>query len=549
MRSSSQSALICAMVILTAALYGCGGNDTGLAIVSPDDPGHSPVVAASHDDSHNDMIDAANADDRATGLVTRIGTTNGMGGIDAAAEPSSLNNSDTIVQSSQTDEPGVDVSASWPSLATSPTLSVNLERQAFGAFRRILPNSVPIASPTSGNAIPDLGGKWNGEALKREVSQGGTTVYTVVYSDIEQAGTIAGGTAYLDLRAGVDEEGKPIGEDAGLELRNALGMEVGTLDPAEVQRVDGTGLSPDLNLAREKLTTSPFQIGAKSYQLLDSESAWTRPVRLREKITIDLYDIEARTTVQADLTCVNGRPGAAADSCEAVRRTKAGSVEGLWQISLVESNDDAYLSLGAWLSLPDYADGRFDVGAFAEGSMPYTRAALNALTNPLTGDVKYEGPATGIWAKGVYERPRASTDGRPDDCNCEVVKDTEVGAFSAQTHLWANFGTSGDAPMVDGYVHDFRENGASLGSWFVQLDNAMPADDTTTLLNGATSGEADGRLLQGQWGVRFFQREAVEISHPGYAAGTFSASTVDENTPLDLNALHLIGAFGTERQP
>ena len=65
-----------------------------------------------------------------------------------------------------------------------------------------------------------------------------------------------------------------------------------------------------------------------------------------------------------------------------------------------------------------------------------------------------------------------------------------------------------------------------------------------------TSGEADGRLLAGQWGVRFFKRAPGESDalHPGYAAGTFSASTVDENTPLDLNALHIIGAFGTERQ-
>lgn len=32
-------------------------------------------------------------------------------------------------------------------------------------------------------------------------------------------------------------------------------------------------------------------------------------------------------------------------------------------------------------------------------------------------------------------------------------------------------------------------------------------------------------------GVRFFKSAPIEIGHPGYAAGTFSASTVDEDTP------------------
>ena len=199
-----QSALIGGMVILTAALYGCGGNDAGLTIAGPNDPAPPPVVVASHGPTHNDMIDAANGPtgDHATGLVTRIGT----GGI--GSDGSSL-----------TPAPNVNVSASWPSSATSPTLSVNLGRDAFGPFRRLLSSSVPITSPTPGNAIPDLGGKWNGELLKREVSQGGTTVYAAVYSDIGREGTIreGGGTAYIDLRS---DNG---GEDAALDLRDASG--------------------------------------------------------------------------------------------------------------------------------------------------------------------------------------------------------------------------------------------------------------------------------------------------------------------------------------
>ena len=533
MRSIRQSALIGGLIILTAALMGCGGNDTGLTIASPDGPAPPPVVVASHGSPHNDMIDAANGPtgDHATGLVTRIGTA-GIG-----PDGSSLNPA-----------PNVDVSARWPNEATNPTLSVSLERNAFGPFRRILPSSVSITSSTPGNAIPDLGGKWNGELLKREVSQGGRTVYTAVYSDIERATITGGGTAYIDLRAnpGSNPDGK-----AGPELRDTSGQIVGMA--SEIQEVDGRGLTRDLPPGELLTTGEIIRIGGKDYRIFDSYSEWTRPVRIRESIEVTLLDIDKGTAVQADLVCVNGRPGAATDSCEAVRRTEVGSVEGLWKLSLKTEDpikDKAYLSLGVWLSLPDMADGRFDVGAFAEGNMPSARAALDALT----GTARYEGPATGIWAKGVYPRPRASTDGRPSDCDCPVVGSTEVGAFSAQTHLWADFGTATDAPVVDGYVDTFTdENGTSLGKWFVQLDPTAlpdPDADATTLFNGMTSGEADGRVLAGQWGVRFFKRTPNESDalHPGYAAGTFSASTVDENTPLDLNALHIIGAFGTEKQ-
>ena len=129
----------------------------------------------------------------------------------------------------------------------------------------------------------------------------------------------------------------------------------------------------------------------------------------------------------------------------------------------------------------------------------------------------------------------------------------QVGSFDATAKLTANFGAAGDAPSMTGSVGAFMENGESLGDWSVQLGRAAPEDDAV-LLKGTVAGEADGRILSGQWGAEFFKsgydqaNDAPDMhAHPGYAAGIFSASTQDENSPQDLNALHILGAFGASR--
>ena len=231
-----------------------------------------------------------------------------------------------------------------------------------------------------------------------------------------------------------------------------------------------------------------------------------------------------------------------------------GTTTGEWVVAVpVESggedakNDNRYLTLGVWMSLPEIADGRFDVGAFADGSVSFgTRDALNALT----GEAKYEGPATGVYARGVYARPAGSAAGREGN---PPVASAQVGSFDATTKLTANFGAAGDTPSMTGSVGAFMENGTPLGDWSMQLDEAVPGDDAV-LLRGLVTGEADGRILSGRWGAEFFKSGYNEANdapdmhaHPGYAAGIFSASTRDENSPQDLNALHILGAFGASR--
>ncbi len=207
----------------------------------------------------------------------------------------------------------------------------------------------------------------------------------------------------------------------------------------------------------------------------------------------------------------------------------------------VEPAPDAeYLTLGVWLSLPDSPAGRYDAGVFAEGQTPFDETALTGLT----GMANWDGPATGIYATGVY-----SSD------SLRGVTSPQVGAFVAKATLRAEFGQVFE---VSGAIRDFEENGRSLGDWEVFL--RQTAIDASSLTAGLTAGEADGRLLGGRWGVRFFRDGNEQApnnprNHPGYAAGTFIASTVDivQQSRLGIRersqeALHLIGAFGAQRR-
>ena len=252
-----------------------------------------------------------------------------------------------------------------------------------------------------------------------------------------------------------------------------------------------------------------------------------------------------------------------------------GSVYGVWQLVLPTSQqaDGEYLTLGTWLSLPDSPDGRFDAGTFANGkAKAKAKDRLNGLVIVGTHTAEYEGPATGIYAEGDYRQATGSEAGRDET---PMVEHARVGSFAATASLTATFNEE-DSPTLSGEVKGFKENGKDLlGNWIVNLNPDPDADaDAHVRFTGDTSGEADGRKWTGKWGANFFMNgeegpvfslsdpdaptDTTELakwtklkmheSVPGYTAGTFSASTVDEDTPQTLKALHVIGAFGAEKQ-
>ena len=200
--------------------------------------------------------------------------------------------------------------------------------------------------------------------------------------------------------------------------------------------------------------------------------------------------------------------------------------------------DANYLLFGAWLALPNdhgAASTEYNMGVFADGA-PAGRMTQQQV-NSLTGWVSYRGPATGLYSKASYSGSGGA----------RTLTSADVGSFTATTTVSTNFGTSGTVAGMTGTVTDFRENGESLGNWRVNLldNNGFTFGVSNTIFNiGRTSGTADGRSLNdnGTWAVQYY-RDGVR-SGAGHAVGTFTAST-----PAAANdALHIVGAFGLERQ-
>ena len=199
--------------------------------------------------------------------------------------------------------------------------------------------------------------------------------------------------------------------------------------------------------------------------------------------------------------------------------------------------DANHLLFGAWLALPDNpaASAEYNMGVFADG------AAVGRLSqgqvNSLTGWASYRGPATGLYSKASYSGSGGA----------RALTSAEVGTFTATTAVSTNFGSSGTVSGMTGTVTDFMENGVSLGNWRVELqdNNGFTFGASNTIFNiGRTSGTADGRSLNdnGTWSIQYY-RDGVRAG-AGHAVGTFSAST-----PAAANdALHIVGAFGLERQ-
>jgi hypothetical protein len=506
--------------------------------------GGTPIVKT------NPMVLAANVGlkgdsdgSHAVGLVTRIGTTNAIGlGVRHAEFAGS------IVQSTMEKNAAVTDSSTWAAKDPAPTLSVTLGRDAFGNLPS-LPDPIAVRKQSKYQDIPTLEGfeeaalrSWKPgeapEAFKRHEVPGGTTVYAAVYSDIEKA------TAGVPAKT--MEWSKDFSEDASVQSALA----------AQSARVVSLALPVDVGLT----------VSLKNNPQRDWDETVAEDEKFRVQLnfnwntrTVDGYDHDDDTgtppILEGDLTCVEG-------PCRSEQHGDAGpKLVGKWKLvietdaAVPEMLDAEYLTFGAWLSVPDEDDGRFDLGVFASGK----KAATNY---PGLGKATYKGPATGIYARGEYRQASASQQGR---AGTPAVESARVGAFAAEATLEADFGNDGDAQtFVSGHIRKFEENGASLGDWSVELGRT--ADDDPDGLGigdapfyfGATVGEADGRRLMGQWGVQFFKDGNEKApdddgfkagdDQPGYAAGTFSASTQDEDTPQKLDALHIVGAFGAKKQ-
>ena len=195
--------------------------------------------------------------------------------------------------------------------------------------------------------------------------------------------------------------------------------------------------------------------------------------------------------------------------------------------------------MGSEMCIRDSPRGMSRFSAFAGGmDMFEVNSAADAddATNSLrmlNGTARFQGPAAG---KYVTRNLVANT--------------AEIGQFTADAELLANFGTSGtetaNAGSVSGSVTNFMENGESLGNWSLTLaghnadgvfDEDMGAmldalgtdtDDTTGGVQlgikfvGGTKAMVGGANAYGIWTGTFYGDERKD-GRPNAVAGMFDA--------------------------
>ena len=203
--------------------------------------------------------------------------------------------------------------------------------------------------------------------------------------------------------------------------------------------------------------------------------------------------------------------------------------------------DELYMTLGAWVLLPDdpaAAVTEYDMGVFADGHINGNGISDNPDLD-LDDTATYRGPATGLYTRATYS---GSGDSR-------ALESAKVGSFTATATI--NVDWSGP-DRLNGSITNFRENGESLGDWTIDLGEASNEDGHGPSGSGSPSnplargdyvtGQAgDLSLNRGQWTVGFY----TDLFGGGlsYAAGVFTVS----NSWWDNNILRIAGAFAATR--
>ena len=208
-------------------------------------------------------------------------------------------------------------------------------------------------------------------------------------------------------------------------------------------------------------------------------------------------------------------------------------------------DDTDWLVAGSWMINPaDNETGNFEFGAFAYGGDPFVTE--NNGLDLVVGDAKYEGSATGRYARSVGD-------------------DNDQGLFSADVSLEASFeGGTGTDLHVEGELSGFMlGDNTTTENWALSLEmNNQDWDGDETLddpanaagvFGGDLSGTADNHTIEGAWWGRFFGNDnpgmvanpvetgvrMIDADQPGSVAGVFSGT---DSTGADYS-LTLGGAY------
>ena len=180
--------------------------------------------------------------------------------------------------------------------------------------------------------------------------------------------------------------------------------------------------------------------------------------------------------------------------------------------------DTDYLSLGAWLFVPDNVTNATDYlfGAFADGGDPFLQSNIMALQ----GTASYEGNAIGVYTEMTPEG-------------------TSISDFDGDVRLNASFGGTSDLGTISGSITNF-EVGGEQADGTLTLGTANIGMQNSGFFDGAVSGFDDERTYEGQWGGQFFGNRESD-GKPGSVAGTFGGHSTDD-------AASFVGAIGAHKQ-
>ena len=211
-----------------------------------------------------------------------------------------------------------------------------------------------------------------------------------------------------------------------------------------------------------------------------------------------------------------------------------------------------YLAFGHWLHVPeDVTDmDAYDFGVYASGGDPFETTNLAGLT----GTATYEGDAVGMYyVDGLSSSP-------------------DVGAFTADVALTADFGDGSATGFIDGEVNNFMFEGDVASSlpatvtlasrtWPYLPDRfGVPQGSTNIFdtswrnadylrpgghIGGVTEADVDGEDWGGQWHGVFYGNGASPTDHPTSVAGVFGTSMMND---YNRSGNGLTGSFGAHRQ-
>lgn len=219
-----------------------------------------------------------------------------------------------------------------------------------------------------------------------------------------------------------------------------------------------------------------------------------------------------------------------------------------------------YLAFGHWLYVPEDAAEPddvpptlgYDFGVFASGGDPFTAGNLRGLT----GTATYEGDSAGMYYVGGLS-------GTPD-----------VGSFTADVELTADFGSNVDTGTIGGQVSNFEFEGdvasslpetvtlASRTYDYLPEGFGVPQGTTDNIFDtswrdevapypggwvgGRTQASVGGQNWYGSWSGAFYGNGTATTDHPTSVAGEFGSYPWGDGNHNQRDT-GLTGSFGAHR--